>query len=712
MGALSLTNGALLGGLALLAAPILAHLMQRRARRPIVFPSILFLQECAAQHSRLHRLKRLILLALRMLAVAGIVLAFTRPVWLSAQFAGRDSREAAAAVVVLVDASLSASQQSSAGSVFPRLTGSAARILDEIRSGVDLANVVVADDSPRAVFPRMTLNLSALQSELQTLQPTQARADFDAAIAVAARLLETHEGPSRLIVLTDFQATNWSEALAESGTKLLPPKTDVTLADVAGGPEANLGLSQPECFPAIPAEGQTVDLSVKIQNASETTQQAVVSLEIASLSGGPRVTEEQTIVLPPRQSRRAVFSVVPPAGALQATTFRLTGADSLPGDNTAFLIVGSAQPVPVLVVSDDAPEEPGTAAYYLTRALAPREGLEDVGAVDRLAVRHVSAARLTADDLKGVSAVFLGYLGVLREETGRLLADFVRNGGGLVLFCGEGPADRNVAILNQASNGLMVPWQLVSHRTLGRGEPPLRISSGRWQSKWFREFDERSQLAIREIGFRSVWTAAAPSGDSEVLLLFSDGRPALGARSYGRGQFVIANFSPEVVSSDLGKHGPFVAMTQILAATLHHSAENAHATRVGEAIRFPGRVPAGIHRVLGPDRKEILALRTETAEGGQISVSRAPAAGIYELQLDDRPFGAVAVNVDPRESDLTHVELETLTQRLQSSAGEATSVAVGTGDLNLQGRALWGEFFTMALLALATELLLLGIWRR
>jgi hypothetical protein len=32
MGVFTLTNGALLGGLALLVAPIIAHLLQRRAR--------------------------------------------------------------------------------------------------------------------------------------------------------------------------------------------------------------------------------------------------------------------------------------------------------------------------------------------------------------------------------------------------------------------------------------------------------------------------------------------------------------------------------------------------------------------------------------------------------------------------------------------------------------------------------------------------------
>ena len=110
MGAFSLTNGALLGGLALLAAPVIAHLLQRRARRAIVFPSIAFLQATAAQQSRLHMLRRLILLTLRAIALACIVLAFTRPVWWSLGAAAGEHKSAVATAFV-IDRSLSTSQR-------------------------------------------------------------------------------------------------------------------------------------------------------------------------------------------------------------------------------------------------------------------------------------------------------------------------------------------------------------------------------------------------------------------------------------------------------------------------------------------------------------------------------------------------------------------------------------------------------------------------
>ena len=50
---------ALFGGLALLALPLIAHLLHRRTRQRIVFPTVMFLQQSTASQSRLFKLRRL-----------------------------------------------------------------------------------------------------------------------------------------------------------------------------------------------------------------------------------------------------------------------------------------------------------------------------------------------------------------------------------------------------------------------------------------------------------------------------------------------------------------------------------------------------------------------------------------------------------------------------------------------------------------------------
>jgi hypothetical protein len=223
-------------------------------------------------------------------------------------------------------------------------------------------------------------------------------------------------------------------------------------------------------------------------------------------------------------------------------------------------------------------------------------------------------------------------------------------------------------------------------------------------------------LAFREISFRSIWASSAAAADAEVLLLFSNGQPALGGRSFGKGQFLVANFSPESSSSDLGKQGSFVALVQIMAATLHRATSDRVESLVGGSVRFPGLAPARSNwTVNAPDRSAVSALRVEKENGDEVLVNRADRAGVYRLSVEGEVTSALAVNVDPRESDLRAVEIRSIEERLdrsnvtsQSTSGDAAMAGV----IDLQGKALWGEMLSVALAAIAAELLLLGVWRR
>ena len=94
--ALSFTTPLMLAGTAAVGVPILAHLLNRRTRRRIVFPTVRLLVQSSASQSRLFRLRRWILLVLRCLAVALLAWAFSRPVWLErgvpSVAPGRDGR--------------------------------------------------------------------------------------------------------------------------------------------------------------------------------------------------------------------------------------------------------------------------------------------------------------------------------------------------------------------------------------------------------------------------------------------------------------------------------------------------------------------------------------------------------------------------------------------------------------------------------------------
>src|SRR5262245_22344098 len=70
---------ALLAGLALVALPVLLHLIMRQQPKHVLFPAFRFLQQRARTNQRKLRLRHLLLLLLRMLLIAAFCLALTRP---------------------------------------------------------------------------------------------------------------------------------------------------------------------------------------------------------------------------------------------------------------------------------------------------------------------------------------------------------------------------------------------------------------------------------------------------------------------------------------------------------------------------------------------------------------------------------------------------------------------------------------------------------
>ena len=66
-------------GLAALAVPVLIHLTQRERKSVVEFPSLMFLRKIPYESVQRRRIRDWLLLAMRLGAIALIVLAFARP---------------------------------------------------------------------------------------------------------------------------------------------------------------------------------------------------------------------------------------------------------------------------------------------------------------------------------------------------------------------------------------------------------------------------------------------------------------------------------------------------------------------------------------------------------------------------------------------------------------------------------------------------------
>ena len=103
---MSLLTPLFLVALAGLAIPVLLHLIQKERKNVVQFPSLMFLRRIPYQSVQRRRIRHWLLLAMRLAALALIVLAFARP-FFRRQDVGAAAASGAREVVVLVDRSYS-----------------------------------------------------------------------------------------------------------------------------------------------------------------------------------------------------------------------------------------------------------------------------------------------------------------------------------------------------------------------------------------------------------------------------------------------------------------------------------------------------------------------------------------------------------------------------------------------------------------------------
>ncbi len=194
---------AFLAGLSALAVPVLIHLIRREKRTVVEFPSLMFLQRIPVRTVRRQRLRHLLLLLLRCVALALLVLAFARPFV---------SRRAAAAVgagatlrVVLIDRSWSMG----AADHWARAKAAAH---DAVRGlGANDRAVLIAFAGDAAALTEPTSERASLDRAIDSLKLSDQGTRYARAIRLAGEVMARTNLPRQEIVLiSDFQRAGWS----------------------------------------------------------------------------------------------------------------------------------------------------------------------------------------------------------------------------------------------------------------------------------------------------------------------------------------------------------------------------------------------------------------------------------------------------------------------------------------------------------------------
>jgi hypothetical protein len=340
--------------------------------------------------------------------------------------------------------------------------------------------------------------------------------------------------------------------------------------------------------------------------------------------------------------------------------------------------------------------------------LARGDGAQDEDYV----VRSVPWISLPAETLDDVDVLILAGVPEITPEQSDQLSRHVSEGGGLVWFAGQNV--KSVVWNERSASGAnpLLPAKLGqpvdTSTTLGAGRPLDPAMPDHSVCLPLRSLPED---LFSETRFLTRLDVEPTSSSFPVLSLAGSGAPILLEHSLGRGHVFMFTTSAETSWNNMAKTPVFpMLMQQIVTYLAGREFEQPRV--VGDSLSLSYvEQPDASDAVFGTPSEETITVPVREHRNQFVAMlENTREAGFYEARVSvQAPGMPVAVNVDPRESDVTSLTASELNENL-----EGTNVTVATSEAELAaaiettrtGRSSWRQFMIAGLVILLVESLL------
>ncbi len=354
-----------LAGVALIAGPIIAHLIRRATRERVVFSTLRFLDTSAPRLDRRSRIQHPLLLALRCLIVAALAFGFARPFF-------RESVPPLAAptiprhVVAVIDESASMQRSGSWDAAKSRVLSLAAELRptdhfallaagDRIAELVSSTQWLATPPENRTAFVR-----SILDARAPGWGPTPLDSASEAALARWEDMAESGDSAARreLVLVSDFAAGSRVAGLANLAW---PANAEVILRQITPAILGNASLhwlGWSDLDPERPAA------RIRISRTFDAPQE--LRLQWRDASTEAPFGEPEPLTLLPGANEVRLLPL--PSNAPPALRLDLEG-DEQPFDNRLFLLRAAPRELPIVYLAAHDSTDPQHARFYVERAL-------------------------------------------------------------------------------------------------------------------------------------------------------------------------------------------------------------------------------------------------------------------------------------------------------------------------------------------------------
>ncbi len=633
---MTLLAPAFLAGLLAIGLPLWLHRLSSTNPNRRVFSSLMFLEPGEPRRMLAKKLQYWLLLAARIAVLVLLALIFAQPAWLRspAAAAAEDGR----LHVVVMDVSGSMGHEERWG----RAVEAANDVLDELSSG-DLVQVVAAGRVAELVTSASD-DFTAARQAMATIEPTAFRMDYGQIMRALDGVIRDANRPAVLHIITDGQQTAMPARFAELAPTL---PAVLEIHNVAAESDENWAI---QSFSGSPLTGE---LEAEVRSFSDEPAERAVRLE---LNGS--VVAERRVEIEPNGRAVVAFEPLELMAGANRVTLALDPGDRLALDDTRYLSLKRPEPRSVLLVSS---------GQRTDDDLFVRAALETVGTL-ALEIERIGIGALADRTLAEYDFIILTDTGVVSPPNAELLTSYVAAGG--EVLAALGPRASSLGAVPITGHALdsgrqsLDANQMVSISGVDGTHPALRgldrLRSGKF----------------------SRYVGIVPDADDDVLLELDTGSPLLVESRIGDGRVLLYTSTLDRTWNDLPVQPVFVPLLAGLANYMLGGGGFSSEAALGStlSVRVLG-MEGG--QIFDPDGARALGL------GGGTSDVVLGRAGFYEAVGGGRTE-VVAVNPDPRESDLTPVDGSTLARwqglgfdadgrvDVATEAGEAVAVPLGT----------------------------------
>jgi hypothetical protein len=480
------------------------------------------------------------------------------------------------------------------------------------------------------------------------------------------------------VLISDFQKIGWGSA---EDARFSQGMTLTTLS--VASPDAT-NLSVPSVTFARSSFSGQERIAVTAGLANRADQPATDVPVTLAVDGHDIETKRATIAA--RSSGSVTFA--PFTAEANAHGVVRAGTDLFPADNTFNFVVAASEAISVAIVENgDRPD----ASFFLAKALS-------IGATPTFAVDVVPVGRATGAILDKRAVLVLNDTQFPSVAGGGALKRFVERGGGVLVITGDHSSwPTDAADLLPGKLGAPVDRLLGHSARLGyldRSHQIFEVFQGP------RSGDFSSAQVFR-------YRALVADPMSRVLARYDDGAVAMAERKTGAGRVIAWTSTLDDSGwTDLPKKPVFLPLVHQLVRYLARYEQTTAWMTVGQVVD------------LASSAAQIRGDRLVSTPAGQRMTQRAGSPGLLELDqqgfYEVRPAGAttgrpqaMAVNIDPMESDLTALDPNELVAAVTghaTQASEATAAATPLSPADAERRqALWWYLLLAGLILLTSE---------